>query len=1156
MKTLLMCLPVLLGALGFSLGLLLFPTAASSRNLPDHLTINVGDVTGDGIDEVLVLRKRSVRSPTRYQVYTWTSGGGYVAYPAPHVRTYRGYVQGDPNMLVNANIEPGDTTINVNFSDGRDLKYRIGGKTVEVTGPEGSADPGNGNTLPNPGSLTVDRTTPTVPGGYIVPRYTMRRIQMSADLWNDYYVALGGVDEAIARMEQRVNDTDMFYARDIGIAWEVTTVVIRKELTDGWGWMKKEWKNTLTKSPYNAVANAIIGFKKPGGAGAGGDIFDPNDATSYITGTAGSLATYSRSLGHEVGHTFKLGHFSSWGDAMSGSESALGSGTVERAIDHSLIALEAAAPEMDYGFPLHPFAGEDGGNTRVNTPLSISLLGNDYDGNGDTLSVTYVDAISEKNGAVTVDSAGVATYTPPADWQGRDTFSYHVTDSTGLTNRNGYVKVYVHNAGLSSHFTFEEGIGEEGVVYDLGPNQAHGIMTDGLSAANSAPGVYGSAAQLTAEDGRKASADFTIGDPMDGDLSVSLWVKYPLVPTKDGVLMCKGGAVINSRFNAPRGGWAIGHLATGEFRFIGNLNRDLWQTPEIFDRESTDVQIEADTWYHLVMTMDRTSQRVRAYVNESEITHSVNGAFIADGMINNSHHDMVIFDVTQQQQQGDWDGPAIIDDARLYNRVLSLSDVATLYRGNEEIKAGAPAPLNGATDGLPNQQLRWRRGIPSPEYPSFDVYWGTNRADVLAATNGSSEFRGNQPGLTYDTTALAGSQYYWRIDEIKADLSLVTGDVWSFKTTTGLFDPPLVNWSFEDPVLVDGASDGNIRSWNETNSYTATWNPRTDATFPPATHGTNLASLAKNKFLYQQVGTWTANTDYDVSIDLGVRSNKTQGQVFVNLWWGGDPGLAADNVDLTTVGATLIAGGSGALKPAITAPGMKTESFTLNTGTGGGGGEPLWFVITSDGTGMQTLIDNIRFTLLGSANNPPAFLSSPVNLPNAGSGLPFFDSITSAVSDLDGDTLTYSIVSGPGWLTMDISGNLTGTPLLVDKGPNAWTVEVSDGIDSVQDTLNIAVDAEDCSDNLCQNGSVCTDGLVTYSCACAAGFEGDLCETSANSGSGSGSGSDSKSWFGFGCSSVPLSSRSGAPVLWLATFLGIIIRGFQRGSAVGEKRQR
>ena len=203
---------------------------------------------------------------------------------------------------------------------------------------------------------------------------------------------------------------------------------------------------------------------------------------------------------------------------------------------------------------------------------------------------------------------------------------------------------------------------------------------------------------------------------------------------------------------------------------------------------------------------------------------------------------------------------------------------------------------------------------------------------------------------------------------------------------------------------------------------------------------------------------------------------------------------------------------------------------------------------------MQTLIDNIRFTLPGSANNPPAFLSSPVNLPNAGSGLPFFDSITSAVSDLDGDTLTYSIVSGPGWLTMDISGNLTGTPLLVDKGPNAWTVEVSDGIDSVQETLNIAVDAEDCSDNLCQNGSVCTDGLVTYSCACADGFEGDLCETSTNSGSGSGS--DSKSWFGFGCSSVPLSSRSGGPVLWLATFLGIIIRGFQRRSAVGEKRQR
>jgi hypothetical protein len=30
-------------------------------------------------------------------------------------------------------------------------------------------------------------------------------------------------------MEQRVNDTDFFYARDMGITWEITTIVVRLE---------------------------------------------------------------------------------------------------------------------------------------------------------------------------------------------------------------------------------------------------------------------------------------------------------------------------------------------------------------------------------------------------------------------------------------------------------------------------------------------------------------------------------------------------------------------------------------------------------------------------------------------------------------------------------------------------------------------------------------------------------------------------------------------------------------------------------------------------------------------------------------------------------------------------------------------------------------
>ena len=48
--------------------------------------------------------------------------------------------------------------------------------------------------------------------------------------------------------------------------------------------------------------------------------------------------------------------------------------------------------------------------------------------------------------------------------------------------------------------------------------------------------------------------------------------------------------------------------------------------------------------------------------------------------------------------------------------------------------------------------------------------------------------------------------------------------------------------------------------------------------------------------------------------------------------------------------------------------------------------------------------------------------------------------------DIDGDTLSYSITSGPAWLSINAnSGALTGTPQQSDVGSESVTVEVEDG---------------------------------------------------------------------------------------------------------------
>ena len=39
-------------------------------------------------------------------------------------------------------------------------------------------------------------------------------------------------------------------------------------------------------------------------------------------------------------------------------------------------------------------------------------------------------------------------------------------------------------------------------------------------------------------------------------------------------------------------------------------------------------------------------------------------------------------------------------------------------------------------------------------------------------------------------------------------------------------------------------------------------------------------------------------------------------------------------------------------------------------------------------------------------------------------------------------------------------------------------------------------DIDDCSPNQCQNSATCVDGVDSFSCTCAAGFDGDRCQNS------------------------------------------------------------
>lgn len=99
----------------------------------------------------------------------------------------------------------------------------------------------------------------------------------------------------------------------------------------------------------------------------------------------------------------------------------------------------------------------------------------------------------------------------------------------------------------------------------------------------------------------------------------------------------------------------------------------------------------------------------------------------------------------------------------------------------------------------------------------------------------------------------------------------------------------------------------------------------------------------------------------------------------------------------------------------------------------------------------QTFVIKVAATV----NNPPIITSTPITTATA--KVLYQHTITA--SDLDGDTLVYSSVTKPSWLTFTSTGLLSGTPSNTNVGNHNIVLSVTDGIDTVQEIFTITVAA-------------------------------------------------------------------------------------------------
>ena len=87
-----------------------------------------------------------------------------------------------------------------------------------------------------------------------------------------------------------------------------------------------------------------------------------------------------------------------------------------------------------------PLAGDDVATTAIATAVVVSVLANDTDADGGTLSV--LSAGTPSHGSLVLNADQTITYTPNAGFEGDDTFTYVVSDGQGGTD-TGAVTVTV-----------------------------------------------------------------------------------------------------------------------------------------------------------------------------------------------------------------------------------------------------------------------------------------------------------------------------------------------------------------------------------------------------------------------------------------------------------------------------------------------------------------------------------------------------------------------------------------------------------------------------------------------------------------------------------------------------------------------------------------
>jgi regulation of enolase protein 1 (concanavalin A-like superfamily) len=1030
-------------------------TVAMAQSPPATFSSNVSN----GSETVTVdFTQHPIRSGN-FQVLVQDSSGTFTTHTPAASRIYFGTVQDHPGAIAAGLLKSSGTLIcRIYFESG--VEWSSTGGTASVRGST---------------NWTPAWPTTLVPAGGAGA--TVYVAELGIDASNDQYVAANSnVDDTVEISEFSVMASNLAYLRDAAILHKIGKVVVRTGLAadpyEPHGGdtgllldeVRDQWNNVI---PVGSTHDLSL-VAKPGSNGGLAWVGVVGTASRYSANDAEGNGDFSIIWRHEAGHNWGSNHYEGGGNPegstimSNNSLSRFSSSELAKIIAHRNTKTGILDNLGSYTLPLPPRANMDRATFTVGSSATLDVLANDSDSNGQAIDILSFTSPTALGGTVTLSSGtgpggrDQLIYTPPAGLtSGTDTFSYRIQDSAGNT-ATGYAAVKpLFNDELAAHWTLNDGSGT--TARETTSSQNHGTVAGG---AGWATGRIGGAVTLDGTDDHVAAAALDLDT---NTMTISGWVKRNGAQAQwAGLAFCRGGST--------SGGLNLGTANELRYHWGAGSNPSY--------NFNSGLTLPDATWTFVSLVISPTQATIYMKPAGGSLqSATATGTFSAQSFSDTFY---LGYDPnsTARRFKGD------MDDFRVFRRSLSLAEITALANDG-----GTPSTPSPAVDGTKVAGIGFNATwSPAPSSTSYQIYLGTTYAGVRDATTASPEYEGSSTSASLSPGTLAPGKWFWRVDASDGT-TVLKGPVWHFNIVT---DPAgLTGWwkmndgagstaadssgSAANGAITGGAWGSGKRSgalvFDGNDKMACGTNASLNGTTPfsvsawvkiPASH-------AAQAIVIQQRGPADASTNgYNGQYQLRINADgKPSFWVYgngANQWdftastavhddqWHHLLAVRDGTEGRIYIDGTLAGSASGTVRSLVSniPVYMGCDGRDNNRFLSGSLDEVRIYNRALSGDEIQALL-----------NRTPCFTGDPVTGAAASEAVAYSGTLAGSAADYDtaaGETLTFSKLSGPSWLSVASNGTLSGTPLNPNAGLNTFSVRVTDAAGTSGDaTLQVTV---------------------------------------------------------------------------------------------------